>query len=352
MTASRFAADRLIAFSSAILAAQGVQAEDALVVSERLVEADARGRSGHGLIRLPQYSQRIEAGGYNLSPQIAVVHETPTSALIDGDNGFGQIVVTRATELAIEKASSQGVAMVGTHHSNHAGAAGIYTAMALEKGLGALYCAVANGNAMAPTGGIEKLLGTNPLAFALPAGAEVPFQLDMATTVVSHGTISVTAQAGREMPPGWVVDEQGEWITDPRRSDEGFLAPIGGHKGAGLAMMIGLLAGVMTGGAFGRDVVPFRDDHVTPTNTGQWLLVFRPDLLIPIDDYQARMDAKLREFRDSKTVSGQPVVLPGESAVQRQRESGRLGVPIPNALVARLDDLAQRVGVPERLSSE
>lgn len=351
MTDRYFDIPRLVEFSSAILGAQGVPAEDSLVVSERLVEADARGRSGHGLIRLPQYSRRIEAGGYNLHPQITVTRETPTSALVDGDNAFGQLVVTRATHVAIAKAAEHGVGMVGTVHSNHAGAAGIYTAMALEAGLGALYFAVANGNAMPPTGGAEKLLGTNPLAFALPAGDEIPFQLDMATTVVSHGTISVTAQAGEMMPPGWVVDEEGEWITDPNRSDEGFLAPIGGHKGAGLGIMIGLLAGVMTGSAFGRDVVPFRDDHVTPTNTGQLILVFRPDLFVDMSEYEQRMDSKLREMRDSRTLTGDPVVLPGERAALRESEAARSGVALPEALIARLDDLANVLGVSDRLGA-
>lgn len=349
MTDRRFSIERLESFSSAVLAAQGVPADDAKVVSERLVEADSRGRSGHGLIRLPQYSRRIEAGGYNLNPQIEINRETPTSALIDGDNGLGQLVMTRATSVAIEKAAAQGVGLVGTVRSNHAGAAGIYTAMALEAGLGALYFAVANGNAMPPPGGVEKLLGTNPIAFALPAGNEDPFQLDMATTVVSHGTISVTAQAGEKMPTGWVVDEEGGWITDPSRSDEGFLAPIGGYKGAGLGMMIGLLAGVMTGSAFGKDVVPFRSDHVTPTNTGQLILVFRPDLFMSRGDFESRMDTKLREIRNSRTLSGDPVVLPGERAVNRQRESVQSGVPLPEALVSKLNDLADRLGVAERL---
>lgn len=349
MTDRSFPIERLVGFSSLVLVAQGVPEEDARVVSERLVEADARGRSGHGLIRLPQYSRRIEAGGYNLNPNITVTREAPSSALVDGDNGLGQLVMTRATSVAISKAASSGIAAVGTVHSNHAGAAGIYTSMALEAGFGAFYFAVANGNAMPPTGGVEKLLGTNPLAFALPAGIEDPFQLDMATTVVSHGTISVTAQAGEEMPPGWVVDEEGEWITDPNRSDEGFLAPIGGYKGAGLGMMIGLLAGVMTGAAFGRDVVPFRIDHVTPTNTGQLIYVFRPDLFMSKDEYEARMDAKLRELRDSRTLTGDPVVLPGERALSRQRESARSGVPLPTELIASLDELAERVGINEKL---
>ena len=215
----------------------------------------------------------------------------------------------------------------------------------LDHGLGAFYFAVANGNGMPPWGGIERLLGTNPIAFAMPAGREIPFELDIATTVASHGTIKVTAQAGEQMPEGWVVDADGNPITDPNRADEGFLMPIGGYKGTGLNIMIGLLAGVMTGSAFGRDVVPFRTDHTTPTNTGQAMIAFRPDLFSPLEEYQARIDAKLTELRASATTSGDPVRLPGERSRALALASDEQGIEVPSALRSTLDDLAAQLGV-------
>lgn len=345
MTERRFPVERLIEFASALLRAQGVSDEHSDICARRLVEADLRGRSGHGLIRIPHYSKRIQAGGYNLSPEIRVLHDTPVSGLVDGDNGIGQVVMTRATELAIEKAQASGIGWVGTIHSNHAGAAGVYPAMALSNGLGAFYFAVANGNGMPPWGGSERLLGTNPIAFAIPAGKEIPFQLDIATTVASHGTIKVQAQKGEPMPEGWVMDTEGNPITDPNKADEGFLVPIGGYKGAGLNIMIGLLAGVMNGAAFGRDVVPFRTDHTTPTNTGQAIIVFRPDLFSAREEYESRIDAKLRELRDSKTNTGNPVRLPGENAVAREEEARRLGLFVPEALLTSLNELAGSVGL-------
>ncbi len=345
MTDTRVPVERLVEFAASVLVAQGVRREHASVCATRMVDADRRGRTGHGLIRLPQYSERIRAGGYNLDPDVRVLHETPVSALVDGDNGLGQVVMSHAAEVAIDKARTSGIGWVGTTNSNHAGAAGIYPAMALEHGLGAFYFAVANGNGMPPWGGIERLLGTNPVAFAVPAGAEIPFQLDIATTVASHGTIKVTAQAGELMPEGWVVDADGDPITDPNRADEGFLMPIGGYKGAGLNMMIGLLAGVMTGSAFGRDVVPFRTDHTTPTNTGQAMIAFRPDLFGPLSEYQERMDAKLVEFRASETQSGEPVVLPGERSNAHVVTADQVGVAVPEALRAKLDALAADLGV-------
>jgi LDH2 family malate/lactate/ureidoglycolate dehydrogenase len=345
MSDGRVPVTRLQRFVEEVLVAQGVPAGHATITASRLIEADLRGRSGHGLIRLPLYSQRIAAGGYNLEPDIRVLNESPVSALVDGDNGLGQVVMSQAAEIAIEKASVAGLAWVATVHSNHAGAAGIYPAMALRRGLGAMYWAVANGNGMPPWGGREKLLGTNPMAVAFPAGDEVPFQLDIATTVASHGTIKVAAQAGTPMPEGWVVDFDGNPITDPARAEDGFLVPIGGYKGAGLNVMIGALAGVMTGAAFGRDVVDFRSDHATPTNTGQSMLVFRPDLFIDAGAYRRRMDGTLKELRSSESMTSDAVRLPGERAADEIERGHRLGVPVPTPLRTQLDALADRLGV-------
>lgn len=345
MTSRRFPLEQLQDFAAAALVAQGVRPYHAGICATRMLEADMRGRTGHGLIRLPQYSKRIQAGGYNLDPDIQVLHETPVSAMVDGDNGLGQVVMTRAADIAIDKAKTSGIGWVGTKNSNHAGAAGLYPAMALRHGLGAFYFAIANGNGMPPWGGMERLLGTNPIAFAIPAGHEIPFQLDIATTVASHGTIKVTAQAGEQMPEGWVIDAEGNPITDPAKASEGFLMPIGGYKGAGLNIMIGMLAGVMNGAAFGRDVVPFQTDHVTPTNTGQAMIAFRADLFGPRQDFDTRMDASLRELRDSATSTGDPVVLPGEGAAERERTAIEMGVEVPQNLLAALTDLAVSVGI-------
>jgi L-2-hydroxycarboxylate dehydrogenase (NAD+) len=345
VTDTRVPVDRLASFVRGVLEAQGVKADHATTTADRLIDADLRGRSGHGLIRLPLYSKRIQAGGYNLDPDIRLVKETPVSCLVDGDNGIGQVVMTKAAQLAIEKATASGIGWVSTTNSNHAGAAGIYPAMALEHGLGAMYFAVANGNGMPPWGGREKLLGTNPMAIAVPARNQPAFQLDIATTVASHGTIKVTAQAGEQMPEGWVIDMDGNPITDPNRAEEGFLVPIGGYKGAGLNFMIGIFAGIMTGAAFGRDVVEFRHDHTTPTNTGQSMIVFRPDLFIDMDAFEERMDDVLEDFHTSESMIDQPIRMPGDRAVELIAENRRLGVPVPQPLVEQLNALAEQLGV-------
>jgi len=334
---------RLVRFVTDVLVAVDVLPDHAETTAHRLLEADLRGRSGHGVIRLPQYVPRIEAGGINLRPEIALTRETTVSALVDGDNGLGQVVMTLAAETAIAKAAETGLAWVGTVHSNHAGAAGVYTAMAVRQGLIAVYMAVASANVMPPWGGRERLLGTNPISIAVPAGEEDPFLLDIATTVTSHGTIKVVAQRGEQMPEGWVADAEGNPILDPHRADEGYLLPIGGYKGSGLNLAIGLLAGVLNDAAFGADVIDHRAVPEQPANTGQAILAMRPDLFRDLGEFKTDIDRHLRSLRGS----GRPgsVHLPGEAAAALERERRRDGIPIEDVLLGQLRSLADRFGL-------
>jgi len=340
----RLDASTLTAFAAAALQATGVGVAHAEITAARLVAADLRGRTGHGLIRLPSYVTRIQAGGVNVDPGITVAHETPVSALIDGDNGLGQVVMTQATEIAITKAKASGLAWVGTVGSNHAGAAGLYAEMAADEGLIGIYLAVANSNGMPPWGGTNPLLGTNPIAIAIPTEAH-PFVLDIATTAASHGSIKVAAQQGVPMPEGWVVDADGQPITDPARADEGFLVPMGGYKGAGLTIAIGLLAGVLNGAAFGADVIDHRRDAASPTNTGQALLVLRADLFRAKDEVLAALTGHLDAIRRSGTRDGGPVRLPGDAAAQTRRDNEQHGIAVPDVLATDLDAMAQQLGV-------
>jgi LDH2 family malate/lactate/ureidoglycolate dehydrogenase len=222
--------------------------------------------------------------------------------------------------------------------------------MAMREGLIGVYFAVAAGNTMPPWGGIEPLLGTNPLAIAVPAADEVPFQLDIATTVASHGSIRVKEMAGERLPEGWVVDREGHPVTDPARVGDGFLLPIGGYKGAGLNMAIGLLAGVLNGAAFGREVVGSNDAARKATNTGQAMLVIDPAALGDPDGFTAEMDRQLRVFRGSATVSGAPVRLAGERAMEMEAEQRAAGIMVPAALLADLRRLAVELDLADRLA--
>jgi L-2-hydroxycarboxylate dehydrogenase (NAD+) len=347
----RWSSDFLTGFATDALVAVGVPAVAAATTAARLVEAEARGRTGHGLIRLPSYVRRIQAGGVDPRAIVAVCRETPVSALVDGGNGLGQVVMTAAAEIAIAKAAEHGLAWVGTVNSNHAGAAGLYVERAAARGLVGVYFAVANANGMPPWGGVVPLLGTNPIAIAVPT-ARHPFVLDIASTAASHGTIAVTARAGGPLPEGWLLDAAGRPVTDPARVAEGLLVPIGGHKGSGLTVAIGLLAGVLNGAAFGAEVIDHRADLATPTNTGQAMLVLRPDLFRPREVVIAELTRHLDALRASGTADGRPVRLPGDEAARRLAESERLGVELAEHIAADLDALAGELGLPARLRDQ
>ncbi len=334
----------LVRFTAALFRAYDVPADHADTTARRLVEADFRGRTGHGLIRALPYLDRIDAGGINVHPDLRVLAETAASAQVDGDNGLGQVTMTRATEIAATKAEECGIAVVGTVRSNHAGAAGLYPLMLAERNLVGIYVAVANANGMPPWGGREPILGTNPLSVAIPAADGHPYLLDIATTTASHGSIKVARLAGEQMPVGWVVDPDGEPITDPARADEGFLVPIGGYKGSGLTIAIGLLAGTLNGAAFGRAVVDHRVDQATPTNTGQLLIALKADLFRPLEDVLGDMTAQLDELRAADPCDGTAVRLPGDRAAEAWATHQRDGLDVEPQVLAGLLDRAAELG--------
>jgi L-2-hydroxycarboxylate dehydrogenase (NAD+) len=324
----------------------GLPSEDADIVAGLMAEADLQGSDGHGVIRLPQYVQRIEAGGINTRPDIRVVEERAAMAVVDGDNGMGHLVVSRAVRLAIEKARVAGVAWVGTRASNHAGPASLYARMPLAHDMIGLYFAVGNANHLPPWGGMEMLLSTNPIAAGIPAGDEPPVVLDMATTVAAYGKVKAKAKRGESMPVGWMVDRQGQPLTDPQRAHEGFLLPIGGHKGYGLALIVGLLAGTLQGAAMGREVVDFNADHSTPTNTGQAILVLDLAAFGGAAPFKAAVDTLVRDIRDSERLPGvERIWLPGEQSHGKRAAHEHEGAPLPVALVEDLDRLATRLGI-------
>jgi LDH2 family malate/lactate/ureidoglycolate dehydrogenase len=290
----------------------------------------------------------MQAGRINPRPDIKIVERSPATALVDGDNGVGHLVMARAADTAVALAREAGVAWVGTRYSNHAGSAGVYAEVPLRAGMIGIYAAVANANHMAIWGGAETLLGTNPIAFAIPAGAEPPVVLDIATTIVSYGTIKAHALAGRDLPEGWMVNRSdGTPLTDPRRSAEGILLPLGGYKGSGLALMIGLLGGVLNGATFGRAVIDYNYDMGSVTNTGQFIIALDVARFMPLAAFTAEVDRHLRDLKSSAVLPGFDAIrLPGERRRRCQIERARDGVPIAAPLLAQLDRLAADLGVP------
>jgi len=333
-------------FASSAFIKIGLPEQDALTIGQLIAEAEFQGSEGHGIMRMPHYIRRIQAGGVNPKPDIRVVEERAAMALVHGDNGMGHLVMKRATEIAVAKARTCGVAWVGSQHSNHAGPASLYPRMVLEHGMVGLYFAVGNANHLPPWGGLDMLLSTNPIAVAIPTHEEPPVVLDMATTVAAYGKVKTKVQRGETMPEGWMVDREGKPLTDPKRASEGLLLPIGGYKGYGLALIFGLLAGTLNGAAMGKDVVDFNADDVTPTNTGQSICVIDPAAFGDPLEFRKRVDVVVRDLRASERMPGvERIWLPGEQSYIKKKEAERLGTPIAPALRQSLDTLAVKLNI-------
>ena len=336
----------LRSFIGRALQSVGLPREDAERVAGLMAEADARGSDGHGVFRLPQYIKRIQSGGLNTHPRLRLIREQAASALLDGDNGMGHLVMSRAAEIAIEKARSAGVGWVGARNSNHAGPAHLYARMPLAHDMIGIYIAVGSANHLPPWGGIEMLLSTNPIAIAVPSLRRPAVVLDMATTNAAYGKVKVKAQRGELMPEGWMMTRKGEPLTDPKRASEGFLLPIGGPKGYGLALMFGLLAGTLNGAAFGRNVVDFNADSTTMTNTGHAIVAVNIAAFADVLEFKQAVDEIWEQMKSSPKLPGvEEIRLPGERSEKIYVERAAKGVPLSPELRRTLDELTDRLGI-------
>ncbi|MCG3268135.1 Ldh family oxidoreductase [Yoonia sp. I 8.24] len=339
------AVDALCGFVANALEAQGVPSEDAASVAELMVEADIYGYRTHGVFRLRQYLARLNGGGCNPTPTVCVVQETVATGLIDGDNGLGHLAMSAARDLAIKKANDVGIGWVGVRGGNHAGPLALYVRPQAENGLLGMAAAVGSANHVPPFGGSDLLIGTNPIAFSAPAEGPDPFIFDMATTVAAMGKIKTLIQQGEPMPEGWMVGKDGQPLTDPTRKSEGFLLPIGGPKGFGLSVAIGMLAGVLNGAAFGSDVIDFTSDTTSKTNTGQFVMALNPAAFGLGDDFGHEAARIFAEMRASEPLPGHdPVRLPGDGKTAAAAEVRSTGVTLKPALRRDLDLLADEYG--------
>ncbi len=338
---------RLREFIAAVLRAERLPDDDAATVASLMVEADLLGGDGHGVFRLPQYLNRLRAGGFNARPNIRIERERGATAVVNGDNGFGHLVMKRCAEEAIARARQYGIGWVGAHHSNHAGVAGVYAMMPLAHDMIGLYAAVGNANHMAPWGGTELLLSTNPIAVAIPsAEGTKPVLLDMATTVAAYGKVKLAAQRGETIPEGWMIDQDGNPLTDPSKAASGSLLPIGGPKGYGLALVLGLLAGTLNGAAMGRDVIDFNADDHSVTNTGQFIAAIDIASFIDVNTFKRQVARILGEMKSSALRPGfNEIRIPGERALSIRDQRTSEGIPIAPALMEKLNAIAASCGV-------
>ena len=344
---SNLPVDQVTQFIADVFIANGVPPLDAKTVAYLMVQSDLAGADGHGIFRLPAYVKRIKAGGINLHPHIRIERERGATALVNGDNGLGHLVMNQVVELATNKSREHGVCWIGSHHGNHSGAASVYVRMLAERGLVGIYMAVGNANHMAPWGGTDLLLSTNPIAIAVPTQKGQPIVLlDMATTVAAYGKVKLAAQRGESIPEGWMIDRSGKPILDPAQAGEGSLLPIGDYKGYGLALMISLLAGTLNGAAVGKETIDFNACHDGVTNTGQALIAVDPDAFGERTLFLERVAAVVRDIQGSNTLPGvDRIRIPGEGADTSISTRERDGIPISSELLKALNACAVESGV-------
>ena len=332
---------------------EGFSAEDARAIADVLMQADLFGIESHGAQRLMYYHRNIRSGSVNISARPEVLRETPVSALIDGHFGMGALVARFAMRTAIEKAKQSGVGMAVVRNSSHYGIAGYYTLMAEREGLAA-FSMTNTGPIMVPTFGREMMLGTNPMAFCMPADP-VPFWFDASTTVVTLGKVEVCQKRGRPMPQGWTIGPDGAPCTDASRMNASILAgerggilPLGGegethggHKGYGLGIMVEALTGVLAQGMTSPQMCGAHGDH-----TCHFLLAFDPAMFGDPADIRARMSAYLAALRASEKMPGcARIYTPGEKAFEAMARRLREGVPVEENTLAEVRQIAGELGV-------
>jgi LDH2 family malate/lactate/ureidoglycolate dehydrogenase len=344
MTAVR--PDKLRALIARVFEAHGVPPPDAAVVAEVLTEADLRGVESHGSTRVAGYVSMIGHGLLNPTPKVELLRDTPSTAMLEGDRAFGIVVARRAMQMAIDKARTVGIACVTARNVTHTGMVGFYPMMAARQGLIGL--SVNNGPAILPPfGGTTPTYATNPIAAAFPAGSEDPIVLDMATSIVAGGKLRLAAKKGTPIPEGWALDREGVPTTDPQEAIfHGFIQWAGGYKGFGMATVVEVLSGVLSGGLFGSDVPPMKDFGKEPLTTSAFYLAIEPEHFMPRPEFEARVARLKRQVKASARARGVgEVFVAGEIEFRCRAERLRAGIPLSDVVHAELRGLAEKAGL-------
>jgi LDH2 family malate/lactate/ureidoglycolate dehydrogenase len=314
-------------------------------VAACLVRADLRGVGTHGLLRLPGYLERLRRGLVNPRPRLSPKRIAPAAAALDGQNGFGFVIGTRAMTEAIALARKSGIGIVAARRSNHFGMAASYVLQALDAGFVSMVFTNAS-RSMPPWGGREALLGTSPLAAGAPGGKLAPFVLDMSPAVAARGKMRLAEKRGEKIPLGFALDAQGRPTTDPTEALKGVVLPIGGPKGSGLAMLMDIFGGVLSGAACAGDVSDQYKVLDRPQNVGHFFLAMRPDLFVPKKEYRSRMDTLVERVRACPRAEGfDEILMPGEIEAREEDKRSRSGIPYGEGEVEALQAEAARAGI-------
>lgn len=348
----------LFDFVRRVFIAMGCPESDAELAANVLVSADLRGIDSHGVARLSGYVRLMDHGRLNPRPDIRVVHETPSTAVIDGDAGLGLVVAPKAMQVAIEKAEKAGTGWVAVRNSNHFGIAGYHASLALPHDMVG-WAMTHAGPLVTPTFSKERLLGTNPICVVMPADQEPPFVLDMATTTAAYGKLEILQRKNLDTPTGWVQDAEGKPSTDANAVRKGgALLPLGGdrehgsHKGYGLGAMVDLFCGVLSGANYGPWVPPFATagfmsaEEGVGKGTGHFLGAMRVDAFRPASEFKQNMDTWIRRFRSAEGIDGQSVLIPGDPEREMEQIRKQEGIPLLGPVESDLRQLGDRFGVP------
>jgi LDH2 family malate/lactate/ureidoglycolate dehydrogenase len=341
-TAVPIAASELETWARALLEASGLAPSPSQIVAHSLVDASLRGVDSHGILRLPVYSRRLTAGLINPDPHPRVVREDGAMALVDGDEGPGSVAGVFATDLALRLAGEHGIAGVGVRRSSHYGAAGYYVRRAARAGCVALSTTNAE-PVVVPFGGADWGLGTNPIAFGAPRKGGT-FELDMATSQVALGKILLAREKGTPIEPTWAVDAAGAPTTDPNAAQSA--VPLGGYKGYGLALLVEVLSGVLTGSGITGGIGRMYDEWDRRQDVGHFVLVLDPERTVGREPFAAVMEDLLTELKAIRPAAGfDEVLVPGEPEDRRAEERATQGIPLPPKVRATLEELSATLGV-------
>lgn len=357
MSTHTFTESRLRSFTENIFTSMGCSAEHAKLAADVLIKADLRGIDSHGVARLSGYVRLWEKKRINTKPNITIVHETPSTATIDGDGGLGLVIAPFAMNVALEKAKNCGSGWVSVRNSNHFGIAAYHTLLAVEQDM--IGFAMTNASPLvAPTFANERLLGTNPMCYAFPAGKNDPVIVDMATSAAANGKLEIAQRTGKAVPEGWIIDKDGKSSTNPYELKEGgSLLPLGSdsahgsHKGFGLGATVDILSAVLSGANYGPWVPPFvafLDPPADPVGKGigHFVGALRVDGFRPVEEFKNHMDNWVDRFKSAKTIDpNQPVIIPGEPELAAEIERTNNGIPLVNAVVEDLNLLATKFGL-------